>query len=168
MSSLSAQDTLNTPVSIGNISFDYLSPKEYEIGPIRIVGADNYDHQAIKLIAGLKQGQSVKVPSQTISNSIKNLWNEGIFSDIEISVEKEIAGVLFMVIKVKPRPKLSRFKFNGVNKREADKIREEILLYSGKTITENLIFQTKSKIKGFFREKDILLFKLILIVLLIH
>jgi len=153
VSSLSAQDTLNTPVSIGNISFDYLNPQEYDIGPIRVVGADNYDHQAIKLIAGLKQGQTVKVPSETISNSIKNLWNEGIFSDIEISVEKEIAGVLFMVIKVKPRPKLSRFKFNGVNKREADKIREEILLYSGKTITENLIFQTKSKIKGFFREK---------------
>ena len=51
VSSLSAQDTLNTPVSIGNISFDYLKPQEYDIGPIRVVGADNYDHQAIKLIA---------------------------------------------------------------------------------------------------------------------
>ena len=61
-SNIGAQDTLNTPVSIGNISFDYLKPQEYDIGPIRVVGADNYDHQAIKLIAGLKQGQSVKVP----------------------------------------------------------------------------------------------------------
>ena len=57
------------------------------------------------------------------------------------------------MIKVAPRPKLSRFKFNGINRRNADKIREEIALYSGKTITENLVFQTKNKIKGYFREK---------------
>ena len=30
-----------------------------------------------------------------------------------------------MIIDLKPRPKLSRFKFNGVSKREADKLREE-------------------------------------------
>ena len=36
---------------------------------------------------------------------------------------------------------------------QADKIREEITLFSGKTITENLEFATQSKIKGYFREK---------------
>ncbi|MFN5910545.1 MAG: outer membrane protein assembly factor, partial [Bacteroidota bacterium] len=56
-------------------------------------------------------------------------------------------------IKVTPRPKLSRFRFTGVTRRDADKIREEISLYSGKTITENLVFQTESKIKGYYREK---------------
>lgn len=32
-------------------------------------------------------------------------------------------------------------------------MREEIALFSGKTITENLVYQTESKIKGYFREK---------------
>ena len=30
--------------------YPYKTPQEYEIGPIRVVGADNYDHQAIKLM----------------------------------------------------------------------------------------------------------------------
>ena len=133
---------------IGGPDINYITPQKYEIGPIRVLGADNYDHNAIKLIAGLRSGQTITVPGDQITKAIKNLWNEGIFSDVEIAAEKEIAGVLYLVIKVKPRPKLSRFKFVGVNRREADKIREEISLYSGQTISENLIFSTENRIRG--------------------
>jgi outer membrane protein insertion porin family len=132
---------------------DYLSPKEYEIGPIRIDGADNFDHQAIKLIAGLRTGQRVKVPSPKFSEAIQNLWKEGLFSSIDIQVEKEINGVLFLVIKLSPRPKLSRFKFEGASKKDVEKIRELIGLFSGKTINEALVLNTQNKIKGYFREK---------------
>ncbi len=136
-----------------NDRFDFLNPKEFEIGGIKIQGADNYDHQGIKLISGLRQGEKIKIPGESITNAIKNLWKEEIFSDIQIEVEKEIAGIVYLIIKVTPRPKLSRFLFKGVNRRDADKLREEIALFSGKTITENLVFQTKNKIRGYFREK---------------
>lgn len=139
--------------SLSELDFSYMSPKEYELGPIKVYGAENYDHQAIKLIAGLRQGLPITLPSEQINTAIKNLWKEGLFSDIAIYAEKEIAGVVYLIIELKPRPKLSRFKFTGVSKREADKIREEISLFSGKTITENLVFQTKNQIRGFFREK---------------
>lgn len=143
----------NGPKNLGGMDFGYDTPREFELGPIRVVGAENYDHQAIKLIAGLRQGQKIMVPGQSITNAIKNLWAEGIFSNISIYAEKEIAGVLYLVIELTPRPKLSKFKFKGISRREADKIREEISLYAGKTITENLVFQTTGKIKGYFREK---------------
>jgi outer membrane protein insertion porin family len=148
---LGAQDG---PSSLSELDFNYMSPKEYELGPIRVYGADNYDHQAIRLIAGLRQGQPIKLPSEQINTAIKNLWSEGLFSDIAIYAEKEIAGVVYLIIDLRPRPKLSRFKFKGVSKREADKIREEISLFSGKTITENLVFQTKNQIRGYFRDKS--------------
>ena len=140
--------------SLSELDFSYMSPKEYELGPIKVYGADNYDHQAIKLIAGLRQGLPITLPSEQINTAIKNLWKEGLFSDIAIYAEKEVSGIVYMVIDLKPRPKLSRFKFNGVSKREADKLREVISLFSGKTITENLIFQTRNQIRGFFRDKS--------------
>ncbi|MBM3418702.1 MAG: outer membrane protein assembly factor BamA, partial [Bacteroidetes bacterium] len=151
--SFTAVQAQNGPKNLSGMDFGYDAPKEFELGPIRVVGADNYDHQAIKLIAGLRQGQNVMIPGQTITNAIKNLWAEGIFSNISIYAEKEIAGILYLVIELTPRPKLSKFKFKGVSRREADKLREEISLYAGKTITENLVFQTAGKIKGYFREK---------------
>lgn len=142
------------PEAIGEqFKVDYQNPKSYEIGPIRVDGADNYDHQAIRLISGLKTGEQIVIPSDKFTKAIKNLWKEELFSNAEIFVEKEIKGVVYIVIKLAPRPKLSRYKFKGVTKKEADKIREEIDLFTGKTITENLVFVTENKVKSFYREK---------------
>ena len=58
-------------ITLGDIDFSYSQPKEYELGPIRVIGADNFDHQAIKLIAGLRQGQKIILPSNDISKAIK-------------------------------------------------------------------------------------------------
>src|SRR3990167_5642061 len=141
------------PTKVIGEGFSYENPQKYELGPIRIDGADNFDAQAIKLIAGLRPGQEITLPGEEITKAIKNLWDEGLFSSVSIEVEKEVAGVVYLVIKLTPRPKLSRFKFRGINRREADKVREEIDLASGKTITENLVFTTRNKVKGYFREK---------------
>ena len=142
------QTTVSTEFQV-----DYFSPKEYEIGPIRIDGADNFDHQSIKMVAGLKSGMKIKIPGQKITDAIQNLWKEGLFSFIDIQVEKEINGVIFLAIKLVPRPKLSRFKFVGASKKDIDKLRELVSLYSGKTINEALILNTQNKIKGYFKEK---------------
>lgn len=137
----------------GGEGFTYEKPQTYTLGPIRVDGADNFDPQAIKLIAGLRQGQEIELPGEQVTKAIKNLWDEGLFSSVSIVMEKEVAGVAYLAIQLTPRPKLSRYKFKGINRREADKVREEIDLSSGKTITENLVFNTNNKIRGYFREK---------------
>lgn len=146
-------DTTKGPTTIGGDDFDYSKPKKYILGPIKIEGADNYDHQAIKLIAGLRQGDEIMVPSDKISNAIKNLWNEGLFSSVDIVSERVSAGVIYLIIRLEPRPKISRIKYSGVARRDVDKIREEVKLNSGKTITENLVFNTESIIRNYFKEK---------------
>jgi len=150
----SSGDSIRTITKIGDgPEFDYNNPKKYTLGPVRIEGADNFDHNAIRLIAGLRPGEEIKLPSDKISKAIKNLWDEGLFSTVSIEAEKEVAGVIYLVIKLQPRPKLSRMRFTGANRRDVDKIREEIALSSGKTITENMIFTTVNKVKGYYREK---------------
>lgn len=144
-------------ILFANASFgqrvDYDNPVAYEIGPIAINGADNFDHQAIKLIAGLKQGSKIVIPGEEITKAIRNLWDEGLFSDVKIKLEKTVGDIAYLSINLQPRPKLSRFKFEGAKKKDADKIREEINLFSGKSITENLLFNTRAKVIGFYREK---------------
>lgn len=138
----------------GGFELDYVNPKEYTIGPINIEGAEGYDPNAIRLVAGLRQGQKIVIPGNQISDAINNLWKEGLFSDVQIFADKELAGVIYLTIQVAPRPKLSKYRFTGINKRQADKIREQIDLFTGKTISENLVYKTKSKIIGYFREES--------------
>lgn len=153
LSSWSSAQVLISDTTSTNLNFSYKVPQVYELGPIRVEGAENFDHNAIKLISGLRQGQQITIPGQEVTDAVRKIWDEGLFSNVEILAEKDVAGVIYLIIRVEPRPKLSRFKFSGINKREADKLREEIALFSGKTITENLVFATEKRIKGYFREK---------------
>ena len=70
------------------------TPTEYEIGPVRVVGADNFDQQAIKEVAGLRQGQKITIPGDQLSKAIRNLWEEELFSDISIVLDKEVKGIV--------------------------------------------------------------------------
>src|SRR5690554_7641903 len=144
-------------ILLSNFAFgqtiDYNNPASYEVGPITINGADNFDHQAIKLISGIRQGSKITIPGDDITKAIKNLWAEGLFSNVQIQLDKIIGDVAYLSFDLQPRPKLSRFRFVGAKKKDADKIREEINLFSGKNITENLIFNTRAKVVGYYREK---------------
>lgn len=132
----------------------YNSPEEYELGPIIIEGADNFDHNALRAIAGLKQGDRIMIPGEKIAQAIKNLWEEGLFSDVEVSLDKVTGDIAYLRIKLQSRPKLSYYKFSpNVTKKEADKIREDINLYSGRTISDNLVNATRFKVRGFYLEK---------------
>ena len=140
------------PVS-GQFEIEYTQPEEYEIGGLRVMGVPNFDHTAIRMISGLRQGQRISIPGDDITKAIKNLWDEEMFSNVQIKIEKITGDIVYLAIVLEPRPKLSRFKFEGAKKKEADKIREQIKLYSGKTITENLIFRTKTKVEDYYKEE---------------
>lgn len=145
--------TENQVTNIGGGDWDYSNPKEYQIGAIRIEGADNFDHSAVLLIAGLRQGQKIMIPGEKISSAIKNLWNEGLFSKVDIYLDRVVAGVAFLTIELQPKPKLSRFKILGASKKDQDKIKEQIDLFAGKTISENTVNLTATKIRGYYRDK---------------
>ncbi len=146
-------NTTTQVTTIGGDEWDYSNPKEYQIGAIRIEGADNFDHQSILLIAGLRQGQKIMIPGDKITSAIKDLWKEGLFSKVDIYLDRVVANIAFLTIELQPKPKLSRFKLEGTTKKDADKIREQINLFAGKTISESTINLTSSKIRGYYREK---------------
>ena len=137
-----------------SVSQDFMKPQEYEIGPIQIDGADNFDPQALKAISGLRQGDRILIPGEKISKAIQNLWAEDLFADVQIYAEKIVGDIIYLKIQLQTRPKLSYFSFSdNVTKKEADKIRPEIDLYSGKTISENLVKKTAFKVRAFYVEK---------------
>ena len=71
-------------VVIGNNEYDidYLTPKEYEIGGITFVGAENYDTRMILLVAGLQVGDQIRVPGDKLATAVDRLWKQGLFEDV--------------------------------------------------------------------------------------
>lgn len=134
----------------------YANPKKYEIGGITVSGTENLDKTAISLLSGLTVGDIVEVPGDKISSAIKNLWDQNLFDDVQIYYTKIQGNKIFLNIYIKELPRLSRFRFEGVTKSEADDIREEIGLYKERIVNDNLVNTTKNIIENFFVDKGFL------------
>lgn len=132
---------------------DYLTPKTYEIGGISFDGAENFDTRVVQLVAGLQVGDKIKIPGDKISSAIENLWKQGMFEDVQIRVTRIQGNIVFLKIVLKERPRMENFRFTGVKKGEADKLREQIKLTSGDVVTENLLRTSSNKIRSYYIDK---------------
>ena len=133
---------------------DYSNPKTYEIGGITINGTNNLNDNALINISGLSIGEKIKVPSDHISSAITKLWKQGIFSEIEINIDKIQDNIIFINIEVKEYPRLSKFKFKGkISKSDISTLKEDLKLIRGKVLTNNLINNSINKIKSYYIDK---------------
>ena len=148
----------NAQVQVGGDEqrVDYGNPHTYSIGGVVITGTKYLDENVLINISGLSVGDSLEIPSEKIADAIKNLWKQGLFSDVQILMNRVVGNTVFIEIKLQERPRLSTFKFNGVSKSEADKIREKIKLERDKVITENVLATTKNSVRDFYIEKGYL------------
>ena len=141
-------NTGNTTVEI-----DYSSPQKYTLGGIIVTGTKVLDPNALVLLTGLQVGSIIEIPGERVSGAIKNLWKQGLFSDVTISIQRVVGDKVYLEFAIKEQPRLSRFVLEGVTKSEADKIREDINLYRERIVTNNLIVSTKAKIRRFYVDK---------------
>lgn len=150
--------TLSAQINIGN-SLDnvtYERPVEYEIAGITVNGIQNLDKNAIIILSGLNIGDKIMIPGEKISEAVNKLWEQNLFADVRIDLEKILGNNAFLTINLEELPRLSKFGFKGASKSEVDKIRDKVELTRGKIVTENLINNTKHIIKKYFSDKGYL------------
>tara|TARA_B100001093_G_scaffold203140_1_gene195137 strand:- start:4 stop:2562 length:2559 start_codon:yes stop_codon:yes gene_type:complete len=132
------------------------SPREYSLAAVVVDGVVHLDHEMIIQKSGLIRGEKIAIPGDKISRAITNLWEQGLFSDVEIIKEKTQGTNIFLRIKLKERERMSRYSFSGVSKSEADQLRDDLDLYSGKIITDALLMKVKNISKNYFVGKGYL------------
>lgn len=131
-------------------------PQEYEIGGITVSGTQTTDPNAVKLFTGLQVGDKVTVPGEKITRAVQNLWDQKLFGDVAIEAAEIRGRTIFLHIIVQEKPRLSRFKFEGVSKNEGDKLREEIDLVRGQQVSEASLAHTRTTIRRYFVDKGFL------------
>ena len=142
----------NAPVK----TMDYAFPQEYEIGGITVSGTRSTDPNAVKLFSGLQVGDKINVPGERVGQAIRNLWSQKLFSDVRIEAAEIRGRTIFLNIIVIEKPRLSRFKFEGVSKSDGDKLREEVRLVRGQQVNEALTANTRYTIQKYFSDKGYL------------
>lgn len=133
-------------------SMNYQTPTEYNLADIQVQGNGNINKSIIIAYTGLKTGQKIAVPGEDIANAIKKLWKQELFEDVQIRINKIKNNNIFLLIDLETRPRLSKFKFNGVSKGDASDIREKINIARGDILTKQVTNSIEKKIKSFYKE----------------
>lgn len=154
---------LTTSVSIGqNLDslkpieeFSYKEPQTYEIGGVRVLGAQYTDEQGIIAIAGLTEGEIIRIPSDQISKAIRKLWKQGLFVDVAINIEKKIGDIVFLQIVVKEYPRFSRHAYKGIPKGQHDDANAAVrrYLHKGRAATPAMKKQAVEALRALYIDK---------------
>ena len=144
-------------VSVGDkVLLDYNNPKDYYLGGVTVSGVKYLDGNVLIMLSGLTVGEQMKIPGDKITAAVRKLWDQGLFEDIQVSVSKVVDNQVFLDLRLKERPRLSKFQFNGVKKSDADDLRQKIRLVKGDYVTDNLLIKTTNIIKKFYNDKGFL------------
>ena len=91
-----------------NDLIDYSNKKSYIIEAIDVVGLEFIDESNIIKMTELEVGKIINVPGDLISESIKKLWDQNLFSDIKISINKIDSNKINLEINLTELPRLSQ------------------------------------------------------------
>ncbi|MBC8181636.1 outer membrane protein assembly factor BamA [candidate division KSB1 bacterium] len=122
---------------------------------ITVEGNKTADATIIQINSGLTSGKDIN--SDDIQKAIKNLWSLKLFSDIEVLVDKEIAGGVYLIIRVKEYPRLEKIELMGNKKIKKDDIDKELDFYRGQVLSAFQINKARRKLKKVYAEKGYLL-----------
>ena len=139
--------------SVVSAQIDYAIPKTYTLEGITVEGCEYYDKNSVILKSDLEIGEQINIPGPQITDAVRNLWKENIFSDISIEIDNIVETKLFLVIRVEELPRISRTTFSGVTKSQTDDLREKIQFVRGTRWTEEKAKRAKRVIRNYFIEK---------------
>ncbi len=135
---------------------DYSNPREYIIEDIRVTGVQFIQESVLISLSGLKVGQEVTVPSSEMTRVLEKFWDQGLFRDVKLLIDKTEGRKIWLNIYLKELPRLSRLTVDGLRRGETEDILEKINLRAGSQITDNILNNTRRIIKQHFVEKGFL------------
>ncbi len=122
---------------------------------VTVEGNKTADATIIQINSGLTPGK--EITSDDIQNAIKNLWSLNMFSQIEILLDKEVAGGMYLTTRVKEYPRLEKIELIGNKKLKKDDIDKELDFYRGQVVSPYHINKARKKLKKQYADKGYLL-----------
>ena len=146
--SYTSNDTIYNPKVVFTAS-----PTQYVIAGIRVEGVDNYDEEIIIGYSGLAVGQRVDIPGEDIKSAAKRFWRQGLFSKVQIQVEKIYQDQAWLVFNLRQQPRVSQVNYNGMKGGERKDIIERLGFQPGSQMTPNIADRIKIIVEKYYANK---------------
>ena len=141
-----------------SVTVDYNNPKTYKVGGVSVSGNHYFSEQQIVQLTGLEPGMEITVPGDDMSAIVKRLWLQRFFEDVSMEIDHLSADAdsAFLVVRIKERPRVSRWTFSGIKSGEKKDIQERVNLRRGGEFSEYVEKTSADIIKRYYAEKGFL------------
>jgi outer membrane protein insertion porin family len=148
--------SLNIYAQEGEGIVDYMAPEDYILDSISISGIKFLDSNALIGISGLRIGEEISIPGDKVTMAVRKLWEQGLFSDVRITISKIENDKVYLDIYLQERPRLSSLKLEGIKPSESQDLIEKIGLPNGSQVTDYVLNKTEKIIKDHYVDKGYL------------
>lgn len=128
-------------------------PRSYEIAGISVKGIPDEEHYLVIGYSGLTEGDRVEIPGEEITQAVKRFWRQGLYSKVQINVEKIAGDKVWLEIDLQRQPRMSEIQFEGMKSGEKKDLQQRLGMVPGQQLTPNIIAQTKKITEDFFEKK---------------
>ena len=131
---------------------DYEHPKQYIINKVKVSGIKYLDPEVVASMSGLTKGDTIMIPSDYLSSTLKTMWNQRIYSDVQILTEPGGDSVNIEIV-LRERPRVYDWKIEGVRKGQMSELLETLKLKKGSELSDFVLNSSKDAIRKYFAEK---------------
>ena len=131
---------------------DYEHPKQYIINKVKVSGIKYLDPEVVASMSGLTKGDTIMIPSDYLSSTLKTMWNQRIYSDVQILTEP-VGDSVNIEIVLRERPRVYDWKIEGVRKGQLSELLETLKLKKGSELSDFVLNSSKDAIRKYFAEK---------------
>lgn len=150
--SASAQTAANDTIYAPDIIYSPI-PKVYEIAGIKVSGVPNTEDYVIIGYSGLSVGERIEIPGNAITTAVKRFYKQGLYSQVEINLEKVVGDKAWLEISLKEQPRMSEIRFTGVKGGEKKDLLERLGVEKGQQLTPNIVQRIRQVVQKYYEGK---------------
>ena len=128
-------------------------PRSYEIAGIKVKGIPDEEQYLIIGYSGLSEGDRVEIPGEEITQAVKRFWKQGLYSKVQINVEKMAGDKVWLEIDLQRQPRMAELHFEGLKSGEKKDLQQRLGMVPGQQLTPNIIARAKQVTEEFFEKK---------------
>jgi outer membrane protein insertion porin family len=132
-------------------------PRQYRVLGIRVQGLTTLEERDVLARFPIEVGKTLSVPGPELSDAIKRLWRQRLFSDIKVEIEQKTFEGVFLVIVVREYPVLAEIVFEGNRTYSNEDLLKKVQLVRGATLTDQALESALRRLKRFYEEEGYLL-----------
>ncbi|MDQ3021393.1 MAG: outer membrane protein assembly factor BamA [Bacteroidota bacterium] len=140
-------------INFGTIYSQDAGPTTYRIASIETKGNKNYESGTIVSYSGLNTGQEINIPSDETKEAINRLWNIGIFSNVNLYIDKKFGNEVYLVIEVEELPRIEKIDITGNDEYSDDDLKEKINLVSGEVVSEQKLKDIEFNLEKYYADE---------------